>query len=207
MTFSGCVDLWEPKVIRSGAGAHFRIPIVSDVEWDELETHVGGDASVFLADNSEHVWEDISKSEGEEEEEEEGGGDDTDNGDESQLQVEENRTKCSPGVSKYLEIYKRKLSSIAVVPYFAVDYTNQSSVVLVIGGETEGLSINAFRLAHDRYGIRLNVPLSNNVESLNSGTALGIIVFEMKRQFLKKIKCKSWEDISEEIERINAPNV
>jgi len=169
---------------------------------------LGGDASVFLADNSDHVWEDISKSgEEEEEEEEEGSGDDIDNGDESQLQDEENRTKYSPGVSKSLEIYKRRLSSIPVVPYFAVDYTSQSSVVLVIGGETEGLSINAFRLARDRYGVRLNVPLSNNIESLNSGTALGIVVFEMKRQFLKKIKHNSGEDISEEIERLNVPNV
>lgn len=164
---------------------------------------MGDDASVFLADNSDHVWEDISKSE----EEEDASGDDIDNGDESQLQDEENRTKYSPGVSKSLEIYKRRLSSIPVVPYFAVDYTNQSSVILVIGGETEGLSINAFRLARDRNGVRLNVPLSNNVESLNSGTALGIIVFEMKRQFLRKIIYKSGEDISEVIERINVPNV
>lgn len=168
---------------------------------------MGDDASVFLADNSDHVWEDISKSEEEEEEEEDGSGDDIDSGDESQLQDEVNRTKYSPGVSKSLEIYKRRLSSIPVVPYFAVDYTNQSSVVLVIGGETEGLSINAFRLARDRYGVRVNVPLSSNVESLNSGTALGIIVFEMKRQFLRKIKHKSGEDISEETERINVPNV
>jgi len=168
---------------------------------------LGDDASVFLADNSDHVWEDISKSEEEEEEEEDGSGDDIDSGDESQLQDEVNRTKYSPGVSKSLEIYKRRLSSIPVVPYFAVDYTNQSSVVLVIGGETEGLSINAFRLARDRYGVRVNVPLSSNVESLNSGTALGIIVFEMKRQFLRKIKHKSGEDISEETERINVPNV
>jgi len=170
---------------------------------------LGDDASVFLADNSDHVWEDISKSEEEEEEEEEedGSSDDIDNGDESQLQDEGNRTKYSPGVSKSLEIYKRRLSSIPVVPYFAVDYTNQSSLVLVIGGETEGVTFNAFRLARDRNGVRLNVPLSNNVESLNSGTALGIIVFEMKRQFLRKIIHKSGEDIGEEIERINVPNV
>jgi len=170
---------------------------------------LGDDARVFLADNSDHVWEDISKSEEEEkeEEEEDGSGDDIDNGDESHLQDEENRRNYSPGVSKSLEIYKRRLSNIPVVPYFAVDYTNQSSVILVIGGETEGLSLNAFRLARDRNGVRLNVPLSNNVESLNSGTALGIIVFEMKRQFLRRIIHKSGEDISEETERINVPNV
>lgn len=167
-----------------------------------METHLSDDVSVFLADSSDHVWEDISNSEEQEEEEEEDS-----SGDESQLQDEENRTKFSPGVSKSLEIYKRRLSSIPVVPYFAVDYTNQSSFVLIIGGETEGLSINAFRLARDRNGVRLNVPLSNNVESLNSGTALGIIVFEMKRQFLRKIIHKSGEDISEEIERINLPIV
>jgi tRNA C32,U32 (ribose-2'-O)-methylase TrmJ len=164
---------------------------------------VDGDATVFLADNSEHVWEDTSKNEEEGEEV----GDEYDSGDESLLRDEENRAKCSREVSKALEIYKRRLSSIPVVPYFAVDYTNQSSVILVVGGETEGLSINAFRLARDRYGVRLNVPLSNNVESLNSGTALGIIVFEMKRQFLRKLQHRSGEDITEEIENINVPNV
>lgn len=189
----GCVDLWEPKVLRSGAGAQFRTAVVSDVEWDELETHVDDEASVFLADNSAYVLQDIQE--------------DEDNDVDSSDEDEENMIKCSPEVSEPLEVYKNRLSSIPVVPYFGVDYVNQTSIILVIGGETEGLSINAFKLACDRYGVRLNVPLSNNIESLNSGTALGIIAFEIKRQFLTKLQHKSVEDINAKMEKIHVPNV
>ena len=30
----GCVDPWAPKAMRAAMGAHFRIPIESDVPWD-----------------------------------------------------------------------------------------------------------------------------------------------------------------------------
>ncbi|PNF40844.1 hypothetical protein B7P43_G16004 [Cryptotermes secundus] len=189
----GCVDLWEPKVLRTGAGAHFRTAIVSDVEWDELETHVDDEGSVFLADNNAYLSQDIQ----------EGEDGDVDSSDED----EGNRIRCSPEISEPLEVYRNRLSNIPVVPYFAVDYVNQSSVILVIGGETEGLSINAFKLAHDRYGVRLNVPLSNNIESLNSGTALGIITFEIKRQFLTKLQHKFVDGINEKMEKIHVPSV
>lgn len=166
---------------------------MSDVEWDELETHVDDEGSVFLADNNAYVLQDIQEVED----------DDVDSSDED----EGNMTKSSPEISEPLELYKNRLSSIPVVPYFAVDYVNQNSVILVIGGETEGLSINAFKLARDRYGVRLNVPLSNNIESLNSGTALGIIAFEIKRQFLTKLQHKFVDGISEKMEKIHVPSV
>lgn len=180
-------------MLRSGAGAHFRTAIVSDVEWNELERHVDSEASVFLADNSGQILDDIQEKEEEEEE-------NVDNSNELICGDEENVE-----ISESL-MYKNRLSSIPVIPYFAVDYVNQISVLLIIGGETEGLSIDAFRLASDRCGVRLNVPLSNNVESLNSGTALGIIVFEIKRQFLSKFHLKVGER-SEDMEKIHVPNV
>jgi hypothetical protein len=153
---------------------------------------VDDEASVFLADNSAYVLQDIREDEDI----------DADGSDEDEEDV-----KCNPEIPEPLELYKNRLSSIPVVPYFAVDYVNQASVVLIIGGETEGLSINAFRLARDRYGVRLNVPLSNSIESLNSGMALGIIAFEIKRQFLTKPQHKSVESINEETEKIHVPSV
>jgi tRNA C32,U32 (ribose-2'-O)-methylase TrmJ len=53
----------------------------------------------------------------------------------------------------------------------------------------------------------LNVPLSNNIESLNSGTALGIIAFEIKRQFLTKLQHKSVEGINEKMEEVHVLSV
>lgn len=81
--------------------------------------------------------------------------------------------------------YKRTDLSkqLSVVPYFSVDYT-QSETVIIVGGETEGLSEFTFKIANDNGGVRVNIPLNNGVESLNSGMALGIIAFEIKRQFL-----------------------
>lgn len=179
-------------MLRSGAGAHFRTAIVSGVEWNEIETHVDSEASVFLADNSGQILDDIQEKE--EEEENVDNSNELIRGDEVNVEISESL------------MYKNRLSSIPVIPYFAVDYVNQISVILIIGGETEGLSIDAFRLASDRCGVRLNVPLSNNVESLNSGTALGIIVFEIKRQFLSKFHLKVGER-SEDMEKIHVPNV
>jgi hypothetical protein len=153
---------------------------------------VDEEASVFLADNSAYGLQDMPE--------------DEDINDDSS-EDEEDMIKRNPDVSEPLELYKNRLSSIPVVPYFAVDYVNQVPVVLVVGGETEGLSIDAFRLARDRYGVRLNVPLSNHIESLNSGMALGIIAFEIKRQFLTKLQHKSVEGINEETEKIHVPSV
>ena len=34
ITVRGCVDPWSPKAVRAAMGAHFRIPIESDVPWD-----------------------------------------------------------------------------------------------------------------------------------------------------------------------------
>lgn len=75
---------------------------------------------------------------------------------------------------------------VPVLPYYSVDFANCSSVALVIGGETMGLSQESYKLALDKQGVRLNIPLNNDIESLNTGTALGIIAFEIKRQLLVK---------------------
>ncbi|KAJ8969846.1 hypothetical protein NQ317_017466 [Molorchus minor] len=76
------------------------------------------------------------------------------------------------------------LHTIPVLPYYGIDFTTNQHIILIIGGETEGISEESYKLAATLNGVRLNVPLSNNVDSLNTGTALGVIVFEIKRQLL-----------------------
>ncbi|KAL1513174.1 hypothetical protein ABEB36_002619 [Hypothenemus hampei] len=75
--------------------------------------------------------------------------------------------------------------NLPILSYFSIDFTLPKHVVLVIGGETEGISEESYKLAQQFNGARLNIPLSNGVDSLNSGTALGVIAFEIKRQLLK----------------------
>ncbi|XP_069703756.1 rRNA methyltransferase 3, mitochondrial isoform X2 [Periplaneta americana] len=192
----GCVDLWDPKVLRSGAGAHFRTPIVSNVEWNDLESHVDSESQVFIADSNAFVAQDDHESceDGEE------------NISDSQYKGEE-KLETENSNSRSPDIPHNYLKNVPVFPYFAVDFASQDSVILVVGGETEGLSAESFQLVHNRGGVRLNIPLSNNVESLNSGTALGIIVFEIKRQFLTNLRNKFKQGTTQKSEKMSVTNV
>lgn len=53
--FPGCVDLWDSKVVRSAAGAHFRLPVHYGLDWDELPKFVKQSSSVFIADSSDCI--------------------------------------------------------------------------------------------------------------------------------------------------------
>ena len=50
ITSTGCVDLWDPKVLRCAAGGHFYVPVHYNLDWDEIETLIK-DKRIFLADN------------------------------------------------------------------------------------------------------------------------------------------------------------
>lgn len=50
----GCTDAWSPKVLRSGMGAHFRLPIHS-LSWQEIRHTLkqeAGNLKAFLADSA-----------------------------------------------------------------------------------------------------------------------------------------------------------
>lgn len=71
-----------------------------------------------------------------------------------------------------------------IVPYSDVDYSGKN-VVLVIGGETEGISEDAYRfLSRNGSGHCVQIPLADEVESLNTASALAVILFEIKKQML-----------------------
>lgn len=82
-------------------------------------------------------------------------------------------------------------------PYSTVPFVRCNHIVLIIGGETEGVSDDAIqfmaetnveqKLDTDEFGTPENscihVPLSNGVESLNSNAATAIMLFEIRKQF------------------------
>ncbi len=108
-------DAFAPKVVRSGMGAHFRLPIHS-MNWGEIEKmlQVAG-LKVFIADmNGKSCWE-------------------TD--------------LCQP-------------------------------IALVIGGEADGASESARKLASQN----ISIPMSGKIESLNAGVAGSVLMFEVVRQ-------------------------
>ncbi|XP_026742560.1 rRNA methyltransferase 3, mitochondrial [Trichoplusia ni] len=57
----GCVDVWDPKVVRSAAGAHFRLPIYHSIDWNEMPNHMEADTSLFIADSNTTPVEDATE--------------------------------------------------------------------------------------------------------------------------------------------------
>ena len=108
-------DAFAPKVLRSGMGAHFRLPIHA-MTWDEVGVQTKG-LQIFLADmDGQSCWE-------------------TD---------------------------------------------LRQPLALIIGGEAEGASEEARKLATQK----ISIPMSGNVESLNAGVAGSLLMFEVVRQRL-----------------------
>ena len=106
-------DAFAPKVVRSGMGAHFRLPIHS-TPWDDIREQVEG-LQIYLADMD--------------------------------------------GASCWETDLRQPLA-------------------LIIGGEAEGASDEARKLATKK----ISIPMSGNVESLNAGVAGSVLMFEVVRQ-------------------------
>jgi len=144
--------LWGDKVLRAGCGAHFRMKIISDVTWSNLQNIKG---QVCLADNN------------------------------FRSNIDDSNTNEDINVNVF-----RKTAPIElpIAPYYEVDYCKTTPLILIIGGETQGLSDEGYEFAKKRKGIRINIPLENGIESLNSATAVGILCFEVKKQMLNLIR-------------------
>lgn len=138
-------DAFAPKVVRSGMGAHFRLPIHA-MTWNEIKQFVAGNAS-----------------------------------------HQTHKENPSQGDSTGL-VDKSNLSS-ATHPrsqVFLADMDGQSCwetdlrqpLALIIGGEAEGASDEARKLAVQK----ISIPMSGNVESLNAGVAGSVLMFEVVRQ-------------------------
>lgn len=82
-----------------------------------------------------------------------------------------------------------------LVSYTDVSFQGCEHVVLVIGGESEGVSADAYKLLAEQRKIKsqnsptqenghhcIRIPLANGVESLNANAAASILLFEIRRQ-------------------------
>lgn len=57
-------------------------------------------------------------------------------------------------------------------------------LVVVIGGETHGVSAEAYKFAHSHQGEKIFVPLRNSIESLNASSAASVIMFEIQKKIV-----------------------
>jgi TrmH family RNA methyltransferase len=108
-------DAFAPKVVRSGMGAHFRLPVHS-MTWEEIaQISKSANLQMYIADMD--------------------------------------------GVSGWEADLRQPLA-------------------LIVGGEAEGASDEARRLANQR----ISIPMAGSVESLNAGVAGSVLMFEVVRQ-------------------------
>ncbi|XP_077338421.1 rRNA methyltransferase 3, mitochondrial [Lithobates pipiens] len=169
----GCVDAWEPKVIRAGMGAHFRLPIINNLEWDTVSNYLSENTKVFVGDN---YWKAVPH------EAEFTSGKAIDYG---WISNDPRRIGYVEGEDYYSSSDEEdeEMQDIPRVPIqqYHEPWARGPSA-LVIGGETHGLSIESLLLAKNSGGRRLYIPVVPGIESLNSAMAVSILLFEGRRQ-------------------------
>lgn len=63
-------------------------------------------------------------------------------------------------------------------------FSNEQETVVVIGGETEGVSQQAKKFTHSHLGQRVFIPLRRGIDSLNVASATSIILYELQKTFV-----------------------
>uniref|UniRef100_UPI0037E73024 rRNA methyltransferase 3A, mitochondrial n=1 Tax=Semicossyphus pulcher TaxID=241346 RepID=UPI0037E73024 len=198
----GCVDAWEPKVLRAAMGAHFRLPIYPNLSWADVDNHLPKPVTVHVADSScdaetsretevthMNVSHKPSKA-----------------GDYGWVSTKRNHNKMryedydSDSDSDY-EFEGLSLPRVDTKLYH--ESWAQRPTAVVVGGETQGLSVEAVQLAEKTSGHRLFIPVVPDVDSLNSAMAASILLFEGRKQLLKimqtagrKLKSKAEQQFS-----------
>ncbi|XP_070788086.1 rRNA methyltransferase 3, mitochondrial [Pituophis catenifer annectens] len=168
----GCVDAWEPKVLRAGMGAHFRIPIVSNLEWDLVPNYLPTESCIHVAESCRER----PPEEAERASPAQAG---------CQPPKSSNRTsQLAPSKGSQEEEEEEEPNWLEVQPYY--NPWMDASVAVVVGGETHGVSPEAKQLAQRSGGKQLAIPVVPGVESLNSAMAASVLLFEAKRQLLVK---------------------
>lgn len=184
---TGCVDAWEPKVLRAAMGAHFHLPIIPNLAWDDIETHLPKLVTVHVADNScgSEICRETTDSEVNVPHKF------TRPGDYGWISTKDNPKNMhyeeydsdSESDSEFGELH---LPRVDIKVYH--ETWAQRPTALVIGGETKGLSLEAVQLAEKTSGHRLFIPIVPDVDSLNSAMATSILLFEGRKQLLKRMQ-------------------
>ncbi|XP_038817172.1 rRNA methyltransferase 3A, mitochondrial-like isoform X1 [Salvelinus namaycush] len=183
----GCVDAWEPKVLRAAMGAHFRLPIFPSLDWDDIQNQLPKLVTVHVADN-------CSGSEREVAEEANQSNKPSKVGDYGWVS---SRPNCKDmRYKEYESDSDSELSFPRVETKLYHEGWAQGNTGLVIGGETHGLSLEAVQLAERTAGQRLFIPVVPGVDSLNSAMAASILLFEGRRQLLNLMETSGRKDKS-----------
>ena len=99
-------------------------------------------------------------------------------------EIEDELVKGVDSKEEVMEEYKRLAPPSSDYSGFRLG-AGYKEVVVVVGGETEGVSGEAYRLCHHLGGSRLHIPLRNNVNSLNVISATSVIMFKIQQALLE----------------------
>nr|XP_056720999.1 rRNA methyltransferase 3, mitochondrial [Euleptes europaea] len=175
----GCVDAWEPKVLRAGMGAHFRLPIIPNLDWEVVPNYLLPDTCVHTADST---VEPSPRAQEEPAVPAKTGW---------PYELKARPAQADPSSDADSEEEGEGPDPLGVQHYY--EPWMEVPVALVIGGETLGVSAEAKRLAGSRDGRRLLIPVVPGVESLNAAMAASILLFEGKRQLQQGEETTSYE--------------
>ncbi|CAF0890940.1 unnamed protein product [Adineta steineri] len=181
LALKGCVDIWDPKVIRSGMGAHFRLPIINDVGWETIANHIPEMSKIYLADHKYSFEENKTLS------------DDNPSKQmfeemlEKRKQIKrsdktEDRSYSSSN-NRFLPLYKNIPIDYQSLWQAFSNIKSSDHSTIIVGGETEGTSLQARKLTIEHAGKMVYIPLLNDVESLNVGIALSVILIELRKSY------------------------
>uniref|UniRef100_A0A8D0F7J7 RNA 2-O ribose methyltransferase substrate binding domain-containing protein n=1 Tax=Strix occidentalis caurina TaxID=311401 RepID=A0A8D0F7J7_STROC len=175
----GCVDPWEPKVLRAGMGAHFRLPIVASLDWESVPSNLPAGVRVCVADNKDPgAQAEVAPMPG--------GAGGASSAPGNPRAPAESKPKAAPECEDEEGAVSVCIPELAAQHYY--ESWPRTPVAVVIGGETHGLSPDALHLAASTGGTRLLIPVVPGVDSLNAAVAASIVLFEGKRQLLRKHK-------------------
>lgn len=214
---AGCVDAWDPKVLRGAMGGHFYTCILNNLPWENIANQMSSSSYLCIADTRKRsiveksfdashpkvlgllanadvdvdssTLSDDETDTGEDSQTLSGGGqrlsengkdEETDEDEETQEDIGNSWSKAKS------ESYKRV--PLSIVPYTDMDCSLAEEVAVIIGGETEGISVQARKLAFEKYGQFVTIPMVEAVDSLNTATAAAIVLFEARRQLMAQIK-------------------
>ncbi|XP_017347383.1 rRNA methyltransferase 3B, mitochondrial [Ictalurus punctatus] len=172
---TGCVDVWEPKVLRAAMGAHFRLPIIPSLSWSDIQFHLPPSATVHVADNSSGSVAELELA-GTPRRQKKAG----DYGWVSSRHISR-KVYCEDEDEEDKVGGSRQASPVLEAQPYHMSWTGNHTAI-VIGGETHGLSQEALRLAEETRGRRLLIPMVRGVDSLNAAMAASVLLFEGRRQ-------------------------
>jgi TrmH family RNA methyltransferase len=139
-------DAFAPKVVRSGMGAHFRLPIQT-MNWDEIREYVSSPSASHLTEQENPNRKDSARL--------------------------TEQTNPSGATHTRLRVFLADMNGQSC---WETDF--RQPLALIVGGEAEGASEQARKLAN----AFVKIPMTGKTESLNVAVAGSMLMFEVMRQ-------------------------